>query len=458
MTLGIVAIAMGLMWWFTTLALRHSFGEIGRAVIEDDLGEYGVVYEGSGASAVEKLFRAGGHDGHDQILRVVSPDGRIVLDLLLPEQPEVQWPDLSSFLPANGNIAWDRSRLSGGNELTVGRRTMPDGGELWFGRTNAADLAAIWQIHRLILLAMAITTVLCIGPVLWFANRVLRPVQTMIHDARGLTSGSSFEKRLQPSSSIPELQEFADAFNESLDRIQRLTEELEAANDQLAHELRTPLARIRGNVERILGKVKDDPTVSEDAAKAIAEVKRSTVLIQSILSIRAGDSGAMRLNLEPISLGQVIGDLYELYSAAAEEKGIALTCFVPDGEMVCCLDSQRIQQALCNLLDNAIAYTPEDGNVEIGVRNEAGEYVIYVKDDGPGIGDSDVDRIWRRFMRGGNASAEVPGIGLGLSLVRAVASAHKGSAGLNRLTTGSEFWVRLPEKECPPEEVEKAPL
>jgi len=444
MTISIVGAAMALMWWFTSVALNHSFDEIGRAIIEDDLGEYSVVYEQSGAEGVASLFRAGGHDGHDQILKLISPSGETILNVRLTDQPQVDWPDIPKASSVNDGVTWNRHQLSDGTTLTMGHRILPDNAELWFGRTNAKDLEAVSEIHQLILLAMAITTVLSVGPILWFAGRVLRPVQSLIASAKGLASGDGLENRLQPSASIPELREFSEVFNESLDRVQRLTEELEAANDQLAHELRTPIARIRGNVERILSNSENDSAVQEDAAKAISEIERTTSLIQSILTIRAGYSGAMKVNLESVSLCALVADLFDLYSASAEEKELAFLLSLPDEDVSFKIDSQRVRQALCNLLDNALAYTPRKGKVEIGLTGEADYCTLFVRDNGPGVAQADRDRIWRRFMRGTNASADVPGIGLGLNLVRAIATAHKGEAGYTELSPGSEFWLRLP--------------
>lgn len=449
MMLGIIVFAMLLMWVFTTWPLRKSFDEVGRAVIEDDLGEYSVIYEQGGIRSVDQLFHAGGHDSHDQALRLISSSGETLLDVLIPNHPEVQWPELPKWQsPKDSPTNWSRHPLADGTILTIGRRKLADGAELWFGRSNTADLIAISQVHNYLLVAMGAAAALAIVPVLWFGSRVLRPVRILIAGAHRLVSGQTFDHRLKASASIPELQEFAAAFNESLDRVQILTEELEAANDQLAHELRTPLARIRGNVEHILKQPAIDDTVREDAARAIDEIKRSTALIQSILSVRAGDSGVLKLDLKPLSLVRLVEESCELYSAMAEEKELQFTVVLPDRDEAVLLDQQKAQQALCNLLDNAIAYTPRGGAIEVGLVFERESAVVKVRDSGPGLSDSDLEQIWMRFKRGSASSASTPGIGLGLSLVKAVAKAHRGEAGAVTLEEGgSEFWLRFPLAE-----------
>ncbi len=445
MTLGIVGSAMLMMWLVTSWALRRSFDDVGRAIILDDLGEYGELYARGGVDAVSGLFFAGGHDEHNQILRLVSPAGEIQLDVLIPGQPAIHWPDFSDVPhPRDGEILWRRERLANGINLTVGRRRLEDGAELWFGRTNRSDLAAIRSVQEWNFLALLFTGVLAVGPVLWFANRVLRPVHDLMEGARRMARDRSLDHRLATTAAIPELEQFAEAFNASLDRIRALTEELEAANDQLAHELRTPLARIRGNIERILKQT--DGGNQEDAVRAIEEIDRASELIQRILSIRAGDSGAMKLQRSPLSPCELVREIHDLYSPSAEERSLAFPLRLPDDDRLVPLDRQRFHQALCNLLDNAFAYTPAGGEVELSLEFTDHDHVRFlVRDTGPGLKAGDERRIWRRFMRGSAASAQTPGIGLGLSLVRAVATAHGGEADArNRPEGGAEFWIRLP--------------
>jgi signal transduction histidine kinase len=444
MLLGIVATALLLMWVLTTWTLLRTFDDVGRAVVLDDLGEYSVLYERSGTQGLKDLFAAGAHE-HDQFMRVVSVKGVVELERRPDEYQTWVWPDaMASPAPKHGETLWQKVPLEQGGTLTIGRRTMLDGAQFWFGRTNDQDLDAIERVHHLLLLAMLVTSVLTALPILWFASRVLKPVRALMETARSLADDDTMAQRLPLSASIPELREFAQAFNISLDRVQAVTEELEAANDQLAHELRTPLARIRGNVDVVLAHC-DEPTSKEAASRAVDEIDRATGLIQTILSIRAGDARSMRLQLEVGSLQELLTETCELYAAAAEESHLAFELLVTGKEEPLLMDRQRVQQAVCNLLDNAFAYTPSGGSVEVELEYEHGNALIQVRDTGPGLSDADHARIWRRFMRGSAASASTPGIGLGLSLVRAIANVHRGEAGAeNRPGGGSVFWIRLP--------------
>jgi signal transduction histidine kinase len=285
---------------------------------------------------------------------------------------------------------------------------------------------------------------LVVGPALWFAKQVLRPLRELSANARRLVSSGPTIQRLNSAGGIPELRELAAAFNQGLDQVHRVTGELEAANDQLAHELRTPLARIRGNIEKVLS-LSDSPLVGDHAARAISEIERATRLVQAILTIRAGEARTLKLHLGRVRLDELVATTVDLYAAAAADKGVGLRQEGGGSGLAVWGDGDRLQQALCNLLDNALAYTPQGGHVQVTVRGEGGFGVISVADTGVGLIAADLDRIWQRFARGSAASAEVPGIGLGLSVVRSIVGAHEGEAeARNRPAGGAEFLIRIP--------------
>ena len=443
MILGILFAALVLMLGLTTWALNRSLDVVARAVVEDDLGEYEVLYERRGVKGLQRAFAAGSHNDK-QMMLVMGPGGEILAASSLSAHPDAARIVAGRNMAA-GQISWAQTSAGqDGSRLLLGGLGLKDGGQLWFGRTDQDDRALIQRVQRLIWVSALITALLATAPILWFANQVLSPVRSLIRGANKLAEGDRLDRRLEAPQAIPELMEFATAFNAGLDRVAVLTAELEAANDQLAHELRTPLARIRGNMEAVL--TKDDPeAIRESAARGIEEIERAVSLVQTILSIRAGDARSMRLHLEFTCYRQLIGDIVELYQAAAEARGIELSWAPPDIEVALLVDQQRIRQAISNLLDNALAYTPAGGRVTVTLEMSERDAILRVLDSGPGLSENDHQRIWRRFSRGSAASATTPGIGLGLSLVRAVANVHHGEAdGRNRLEGGAEFWIRLP--------------
>ena len=140
----------------------------------------------------------------------------------------------------------------------------------------------------------------------------------------------------------------------------------------------------------------------------------------------------------------LLRQVYELYLPAAEQRGLRLILDAPTS-IKALVGKQRIIQAVTNLLDNALAYTPPHGNVTLGLERTSKKDRLVVRDTGPGVAIHELDRIWQRHARGSAASANTPGMGLGLSLVRAIANAHGGTTGCgNREEQGAEFWIELP--------------
>jgi signal transduction histidine kinase len=425
-----------------SLALQRDLGSIATAVVLDDLGEYSTLYNREGLDAIEKVYAAGKHEDH-QGIRVTRIDGKIVFERMPALLQEFPWPhDPPPAIHSESSVLSTYEHPANGMQLLIGCRLLADGNVLWFGRTNAEDTAYVDRIQQYLWLAGLVATALAMLPMAWFMQHVLDPVKEMITSAQHLAQGST-DARLAAPMAVPELREFAEAFNQGLDQIAALTSELQLANDNLAHELRTPLARIRGNLE-LYHDHTDNPTAKEASARGLDEIDRATQLVQTILTTRAGEHRALKLHLEVHDIAALLRSLYDLYLPAAEERSLRLTIEAEATRFVL-LDRERLTQALANLLDNAFSYTPKFGNVTLVLELHPGLVRILVRDTGPGIRPDELQRIWLRHMRGSAASARTPGMGLGLSLVRAIAHSHNGWADCrNREEGGAEFWIDLP--------------
>jgi signal transduction histidine kinase len=422
--------------------MKRDLSSIARAVVLDDLGEYAVLYNRNGLKEIEDVFAAGGHE-NDQAIRITGVDGSVLFEMIPPAVAGYEWPlKAPEGLKPSASMLTTLLHPTKPQELLAGCQVLQDGNVLWFGRTDAEDRAYVEHIRGDLWLAGLVSSVLMLLPLWWFVRHVLTPVRGMMESTRQLAEGST-DARLVAPGAVPELQAFAKAFNDGLDRIDGLTRELQSANDILAHELRTPLARIRGNLETFHDQT-ENAAARESAARGLEEIDRATDLVQTILTTRAGEHRALKLHLEIVELRSLLADLHDLYKPAAEERGLRLELDVPENRWVL-LDRQRINQAIANLLDNALAYTPRGGSVTLALRIHEDKARIAVQDTGPGLSPSDLSKIWQRHARGSAATANTPGMGLGLALVRALAHAHHGSAGCrNRDEGGAEFWIDLP--------------
>ena len=424
-------------------SVRRDLTDVSRDRMEEELTEYAAAYDHGGLASLRALTSVPTRSGHTRIVRVTNVDGEATLESDEPLSREYNWRALTPFFLSPGQTDWrilmhpDRDE-----QLIVGRVGLKDGNRLWYSRPDHEARAAAGGIVYRLWIAGLLSALLGVMPVAWFVHRVLQPLRTMVETAHRLAIDPK-STRLSAPRGLPELTGFADEFNTCLDRIATLTGELHSVNEHLAHELRTPLARIRGNLENLLDHY-GEPDGEEAAILGIEEIDRAVQLVQSILTIRLGDTGTMRLHLELTSPFELICDLVQLYAPSAEERGLTIDYDVESDGLVL-LDRQRVRQVVTNLLDNALAYTPAGGHITLLQTVNVDGFLLRVQDTGPGLTEKDLERIWRRFARGSAASAKAPGTGIGLALVRAVCRAHFGEAGaFNRPEGGAEFWIQLP--------------
>jgi heavy metal sensor kinase len=294
------------------------------------------------------------------------------------------------------------------------------------------------------------TMVLLIGGaavVGWFmARRAVSGVEAVTRTAQSISAGS-LEKRVPVDPRGDEIDQLAMTFNQMLDRIQGLVKEMREMSDNIAHDLKSPITRIRGMAEVTLTTGKSLSEYENMTASTIEECDRLLDMINAMLMISRTEAGVDRLIREKTDLTKLVRDACDLFGPMAEDKGIKLSCTAP-GSLSMTGDLRMLQRMLANLLDNAIKYTPAGGevNVALSERMEKG-VTIDVKDNGIGISPRDLPRIFERFYRGDESRSQ-PGIGLGLSLARAIARAHGGDITVtSTVNQGSVFTVILPTSE-----------
>jgi signal transduction histidine kinase len=257
------------------------------------------------------------------------------------------------------------------------------------------------------------------------------------------------EERVLIKGQGDEIDQLAQTFNQMLDRIQTLVIEIKEMTDHIAHDLRSPLTRIRGHAEVTLTTAKSLSEYETMAADTIEECDRLLDMINTMLLISKTESGVDAMAMEEIDLSALIQEACELFSPTAEDKGLSLNCDVAKGGRLKG-DTRMIQRLISNLLDNAIKYTPIGGSVTVSLEKQEENLLIEIRDTGIGISPDDLPRIFERFYRC-DRSRSLEGIGLGLSLARAIARAHGGDMiVLSQPNAGSTFKVVLPKSPPPP--------
>ena len=278
----------------------------------------------------------------------------------------------------------------------------------------------------------------------WFlARRALAGVEMVTQTARHISSGS-LEERVPVNKREDEIDRLAITFNQMLDRIQTLVTEIKEMSDNIAHDLKSPITRIRGISEITLTTGASLNEYEKMAASTIEECDRLLDMINTMLVISKTEAGVSRLEKNEIDISSVIRDACELFQSAAEDKGLTLVCHA-DRNFKVYGDRRLIQRMIANLLDNAIKYTPSDGRVDVSIHADRNQRVeIVVTDTGIGISEEDLAHIFERFYRC-DPSRSQAGTGLGLSFARTVARAHGGDIAAVSSTPGpgSTFSVTL---------------
>jgi signal transduction histidine kinase len=283
------------------------------------------------------------------------------------------------------------------------------------------------------------------GAIGWFmARRALSGVDEVTRAAVDISRGA-LDRRVPLTGRDDEIDRLARSFNTMVEHTQVLIEQMKEITENIAHDLRSPITRMRGLAEMTLtGRSTDEATASM-AGLIIEECDRLLELINTMLDISEAEAGLAKLDMEKADLAALVNDLRDIFLLSAEEKHIELRTTGTEGPVPVICDRRRLQRVFANLLDNALKYTPAGGLVTISVADDSGRATVTVEDSGSGISDEDLPHIFERFFRG-EKSRSTPGNGLGLSLVRALTMVHGGSVSVaSTLHEGSRFTVTLPK-------------
>jgi len=279
----------------------------------------------------------------------------------------------------------------------------------------------------------------------WFtARKAVTSIQEVSKAAIGIKNGV-FDSRVPIHSRGDEIDELASTFNAMAERIRKLIDEMREMTDNIAHDLRSPLARIRAISETTLSTGEVNEECQKAASDTLEECDRLLQMINMTLDVAEAEANVRNNKVDNVDLSLLAEDACELYGPLAENKSIKLSthltenCFVKGNK-------HNLQRMLTNLIDNALKYTPEKGEVIVELDNMDDEAVIKVADTGVGIPDAEKERIFDRFYRCDHSRTK-DGCGLGLSFSIAVAHAHGGDIKLkHEQNLSSVFEVSLPMK------------
>src|SRR5262245_7675564 len=434
----------GALAGLTYVLLDASLQERDREIIQSTSARYAAAYEEGGLLAVEAAIQAEQATGrYEPLLVRVLGRRRDVVFLSMPN-------DWSSFdlaalsTPALlGAETWATVPGPAGTTLEIGSARLADGTLFQVGKSTESRRELLVRFRRVLLIDL-LTLVLIAGiggALLTYSG--LQPVRELTRAVRETLSTGQLRARVPVGHTNDALDELSGLFNEMLNRIEGLVAGMRGALDNVSHDLRTPIARLRGTAEGALQSPPDLAVYREALTDCIEESDRLVTMLNTLMDISEAETGAMRLDLEPLNLGEAIRDAVVLYEDVAEEKGVDVRVTVPD-TLTLVAERNRLRQSFANLVDNAIKYNRRGGEVAITAGVDAATAVIEIRDTGIGIPPADLPRIWERLYRG-DASRSERGLGLGLSLVKAIVEAHGGSVAVDSTTgVGTVFRIALP--------------
>ncbi len=315
---------------------------------------------------------------------------------------------------------------------------------LQLGQSMENHTRIIEIFRRVFITTMAILFFLAVVVGWFMARRALVGVETVTQTARRISDGS-LEKRVPVKKGVDEIDQLAITFNQMLDRIQKLVTGIKEMSDNIAHDLKGPITRIRGIAEISLTARSSLADYESMAASTIEECDRLLEMIDTMLMISKTEAGVGQLDRRKMDIAGIVRDACNLFQSPAEDKGIKLNFYASINSSIYG-DIRLIQRMIANLLDNAIKYTPFDGSIHVDIRSANNQSaMISVTDTGIGISEQDLPHVFERFYRC-DPSRSQGGTGLGLSFARAVARAHDGDITVSsRPGKGSTFTVILPQ-------------
>lgn len=406
-----VAALGGLYFW---LAIRGPMDAV-REGLRAEAGGFAIAYRDGGAEALARMLerRAGEPSPRAGYHALLDPRGRTVT-ANLPSWPHGfagGWVRIEADVARDGDeddheaLVYDR-RLEDGSRLLIGR-DIEDLDEL----EEAITGTLAWLIPALALLGL-------IGGA-FMSRAVGRRIERVSEAARSVIAGD-LSKRIKLRGSGDDFDRLAATLNLMLERIEEALEAVRRVSDSVAHELRTPLTRLQASLAELQSR-SDAPLVAE----AVQEAERLQKTFETVLRISRIEAGRHEAAAIPVDLSALLADAAELYQPEAEARGQRLAAEIEPGLSVRG-DRDLLFQALANLLDNAVKFTPEGGEISLRGAAKPDGILVTVSDSGPGIPAELHDRVTERFYRTPEASG-TPGLGLGLALASAVAAFHRSS-------------------------------
>jgi signal transduction histidine kinase len=437
---------VGFIYWNTTLVLNRETDE----TIDAEVTGLVEQYQRLGLPGLTDVIIGRSVRGGQGLYLLANTDKRIIAGNL------DGWPQVAPREDGFIEFRYER-RIGGNNELRDARGkifTLAQG----FYLLVARDVADRNQLEDLVMDALywgaGLMIVLGLAGGLIVSRNFLRRLDIINRASHRIMAGD-LSLRVPVTEAGDEFDDLSSNLNRMLDRIERLMHGMREVSDNVAHDLRTPLTRLRQRLELAAMREKPDSESARDIDAAVQETDRLIATFNALLLIAEAEAGSVRESMSVFDLGDITEGIGELYGPLADEKRLGFAVIPRTGRAFVRGNRNLISQALANLVDNAIKYTPPGGRVTVGIETRESGPALVVADTGPGIPSDERGRVTGRFVRL-ESSRHSPGTGLGLSLVAAVARMHEAELMLTDNKPGLRVILSFKQAE-EPSDAAKAP-
>jgi signal transduction histidine kinase len=432
----------GLLYWLLGRQLEQREHEALRLRLQ----QYSDVYTARGLRGLQERVAEDSYapNVRSLFIRLISSRGvvwaSVPPDWIEQDEKKVTVPDAWGGWTEK-NVLTVRVPLDEQEDVAVLSMMLPDGLLLQVARSTDNRTALLQPLRRIFIwVAGAVVLVGFAGGVV-AARRATKPLRSVVETARRIITTGALDARVPEPERDDDIAELIRQFNTVLDKNAGLLKAMREALDNVAHDLRTPLTSMRGAAELALAQ-SDVAAKDEALADCVERSDEVLRLLRALMEISEAEAGMLKLKKTACDLGELARSAGGLYDEIAAAKQISLSIETTDTPVQA--DATRLRQAVANLIDNAIKYTPDGGRVVVATARRENQAVLTISDSGPGVPEAEQARIWERLYRGDQSRSQ-SGLGLGLSLVRAIVEAHGGGVSVrNAPSGGAVFEVTLP--------------
>lgn len=438
------AIFLSLAFFFTYIQIKYKLEQTDREIISSKMNEIASVLQASEIKGLGNYLASENKRilNSSFLIRVVTKEGE---PLFVKPAVQEQKFDFEESFKKNNTVkpldGWYRfNAIDDEDVLDVLVQKVSENYLIEIGKSSDSREDVLDKISFIFLFINITFIILSSFIGFWYAKKSLSPIRKLITAIKSIEAGD-FTKRVTVGSSKDELRDLTEVFNGMIQKIEKLISMMKESLDNVAHDIRTPLTRIRFIAEDAI--LKNDP---QGAVLALAECSEGSseisLLVEQLMSISEAEVGTLKLQIEENDLNILISEVIDIYEFVATEKKIKIF-YKQEDKILCFVDKKRIKQVVGNLLDNAIKFSMNETSIHIDVSLEGNEIKIAIQDEGAGISADHIERVWDRLYRA-DSSRSTQGMGLGLSIVKSIIFAHKGRVEvISKLNEGSIFYIFL---------------